>query len=236
MSCQDVTWRTFTWVFGCGGMETGSVPSIFWLNSSKILCPTPPTHLSQHGGAQTNPKRWLLLVFDIQIDGIGEEWNVFRVNGWREWRESFKKHALSRSHPPFNFQRVSFNEMSTLCLIINQENERTVASVGNFIPFKAIINGSVLLMILALLSSFQFKKTLSEKNTAQFWLHIFSEALHRKLTKRSAYISNIMLHGPPAVQPVAVISVFFSGMWYQKLLRWQLRGFTLRGVIKKPNP
>lgn len=215
-------------------METGSVPSIFWLNSSKIHCPAPPTYLSQHGGAQTNPKRWLLLVFDIQIDGIGEEQNVFRVNGWREWRESLKKHALSRSHSPFNFQRVSFNEMSTLCKIINQENERTVASVGNFIPFKAIVNRSVLLMILALLSSFKFKKTLSEENTVHFWLYIFSEALHRKLTKCSAYITNIMLHGPPAVQPVAVICICFSGMWYQKLLRWQLGGFTLRGIIKNP--
>lgn len=29
-------------------------------------------------------------MFDIQVDGIGEEWNVFWVSGWWEWRENFE--------------------------------------------------------------------------------------------------------------------------------------------------
>lgn len=41
----------------------------------------PPTSLSQRGAAQTKPERWLLLVFDIQIDGTGEYASSQRVTG-----------------------------------------------------------------------------------------------------------------------------------------------------------
>lgn len=65
-------------------MVTGSIPSIFSLDTSKICCSLPPTFLYQHGGVQTGPKTRIVLVFDIQVNGTGREWNTLGASGWCE--------------------------------------------------------------------------------------------------------------------------------------------------------
>ncbi len=88
--------------------------------------------------------------------------------------------------------------MSTLCLIINHENERGEVSVWNFIPFKDVPNRSDLFTI----HYFESKRRL--KKAIQFILHIF---LDSSITEgwQNIITASVFFHWQPAIQPVAVI-------------------------------